>query len=96
MGNGTAPKLSRRMRACVNFANFARNHKLDPFDLAELLTLADKAFHAGEREANTGKSADRQRVQFEAKAKSMRFEVYWPGLLPGLKRRGVHIYLPEC
>jgi hypothetical protein len=63
--------------------------------VAELLTLAEKAFRAGEREANTGRSADPARRRFEAKAKQLRFGVKWPGLLPSLTRAGRDIYLPE-
>lgn len=85
---------SKRYAKCVGFARFVREHRLDPADLAELLTLADRAFRAGEREANTGRSADGARDRFEAKAKAMRFGVKWPGLLPSLTRAGRDIYLP--
>ena len=87
--------MSRRMRSCVAFARFASEHRIDPGDLAELLTLAEKAFKAGEREANTGRSADPARKRFEEKARALRFGVRWPGLLPSLTRAGRDIYLPE-
>jgi len=87
--------MSKRMRSCVAFARFAREHRIDPGELAELLTLAERAFKAGEREANTGRSADPARRRFEAKAKELRFGVRWPGLLPSLTRSGRDIYLPE-
>ena len=55
------------------------------------------AFKAGERECNTGKSkaAEKARDRFEEKAKSMRFGVKWPGLLPSLTKAGRDICLPE-
>lgn len=88
-------RISKRMQSCVSFARFAREHRLEPADLAELLGLAAAAFKAGERECNTGRSADPARRRFEAKAKAMRFGAYWPGLLPALKRRGETIHLPD-
>ena len=87
--------MTRRMRSCVAFARFACEHRIDPGDLAELLALADRAFRAGEREANTGRTAEPARRRFEAKAKELRFGVKWPGLLPSLTRAGRDIYLPE-
>jgi hypothetical protein len=85
---------SKRYAKCISFARFVREHGVEPTDLAELLTLADRAFRAGEREANTGRSADGARERFEAKARGMRFGVKWPGLLPSLTRAGRDIYLP--
>ncbi len=85
--------LTRRMRECVAFAKFAAEHHMDPTDLAELLTLADRAFAAGERECNTGKSADQQRQTFETVAKRHGFGVEWNGLGPTLKKAGRDVYL---
>lgn len=87
-------RLSKSFECKVRFARFAVEHKVDPLDLAELLTLASRAFSAGETEANTGKSADKARERFEAKAKSMGFGTSWPGLLPMLTRGGKDVYLP--
>ena len=88
--------FSKSMEARISFAKFVALHRLQPVDLAELLVLADRAFNAGERECNTGKSAAAMRARdaFEARAKPLRFGVDWPGLLPALKRRGETIHLP--
>lgn len=86
--------FSKAMESRISFARFVRENNLMPVDAAELLVLAERAFKAGERECNTGRSADPARVAFEAKAQAMRFGVKWPGLLPALTRAGRTIYLP--
>lgn len=83
------------MRQNVAFAKFCKGHVVEPYDLAELVTLARQAFTAGEREANGSRSADRERTAFEVKAVEMRFGVEWNGLYPTLKRNGLDIYLPS-
>lgn len=88
--------FSRSMERCISFAKFAQRWRLQPVDLAELLTLADRAFKANVRECNTGKSAERARKAFETRARSLRFQTYWPGLLPALKRCGETIHLPQA
>lgn len=93
----TRPKLSDKLTACVRFARFVRDHDVLPGDLADLLHFARLAFKAGERECNTGVSADKFRDRFEDKAKEMGFGVTWPGLWPVLVagKKGEHITLPE-
>lgn len=88
-------RRSRTLEACVVFARWVQEQRVNYLDLAELLQLARAAFKAGERECNTGRSADKQREAFEAKAGEMGFGVQWPGLWPTLKRDGRDIYLPE-
>lgn len=85
----------RTLQSCVAFARWVEEQRVSYLDLRDLLQLAKKAFSAGERECNTGKSADPQRRAFEVKAKSMGFGVQWPGLCPTLKKDGRDIYLPE-
>jgi hypothetical protein len=68
------------------FARFCADHKIDPHDLAELLALARRAFKAGERECNTGISADPQRERVEDKAEELGWLTRWPGLHPAFCR----------
>ncbi len=91
--------FSSSMESKIRFARFAKEHNVDPVDLAELLVLAQRAFKAGVNKCN--KPGDRYvkananaQAAFEAKAKSLRFGTYWPGLLPGVIRRGERVHLP--
>ena len=72
-----------------------RNHGIDFFAGAELLVLCDRAFKAGEREANTGRSADKFRRRVEDKAKELGLSVRWPGLWPSLFNHKGDINLPS-
>lgn len=93
-------RLSKRMMGCVQFARFAVNHSVDPMELAELLTLADRAFKAGERDCNegsdkSGRAYETAHKRFGVKARELGFEVSWPGLWPQLRRDGHDICLPD-
>jgi len=87
-------RLSKRLTDCVAFARFATEHDVTPHGLAELLTLAARAFSAGERECNTDKPADPARERFEKAAAALGFGVEWNGLAPTLMRDGRSVYLP--
>lgn len=86
--------MTKTMHAHIAFAKFAALHKIDPTDLAHLITYAKRAFKAGERECNEGVSADKHREMFEAKAAALGFGTEWNGLGPTLKKDGQDIYLP--
>lgn len=87
--------LSRGMHDHIAFARFAAEHKIDPTDLARLITLARRASNANVQECNTGKSADNACKRFEEAAIGYGFErVEWNGLGPTLRKNGRDIYLP--
>jgi hypothetical protein len=75
-------RLSKSMTNAVRFAYFAAAHEIDPRDLAELVTLSQRAFSAGERECNTGKDAGPARLKVEGKANTVGFSTEWNGLWP--------------
>lgn len=92
--------ISAKMRSYVAFARFSINNNLTALETAELITLANKAFHAAERWCNTGSARDesansRCKHRFEDKARSLGFSVSWPGLWPLLERNGVEVNLPS-
>lgn len=86
--------ITNKFRQCVSFARFAQREGIEPMDLAELLTLAGRAFRAGERECNTGQTAEPARRAFCVKAEAMGYGVRWPGLCPLLTKDGREIHLP--
>lgn len=88
----------REMRY-VDFARFVQNQGIEAYEVAELCRLAQRAFKAGERYCNSGSDRDarnneRTGERFEIKAKSLGFEVSWPGLWPRLAKDGQDVYLP--
>lgn len=91
---------SRRYDDVVRFANFAREHKLKPFDLAILCDLADKRFKleskiCGFPEYQKYKpKEERLRKDFEELAAKAGFETEWNGLSPTLLKGGQSYYLP--
>ena len=91
---GVSVETVRHWRKTIPYLA-TKTGKAARFSFAELLGLARRAFHAGECEANTGQSADRQRNAFEVKAKALGFSAFWPGLWPELKRKGREIHLPK-
>jgi hypothetical protein len=88
----------------IDFARFCVKHGIEAYDVAELVTLAERAFKAGERLCNSGsdrdnKASERTGEAFEAKAKALGFEVTWPGLWPQLMKADADgvmlaVYLP--
>lgn len=91
-----AVHISDRLAEAVRFAAFCQEQRVHPRDAAQLVTLARRAFKAGERECNvTDCPADKHLERFAAYAKALRFGVRWDGLWPTLTRRGKDIYLPN-
>jgi hypothetical protein len=89
-------RLSKTLQACLRFERFCNEHDVHPADLAELITLARRAFHAGEQACNTGnhRAEDRTADRFRSKALAMGFGVQWPGLWPVLREDGRDVELP--
>ena len=95
---------SRKVMKYVDFARFSINHGIEAWDLAELITLAERAFKAGERYCNSGSERDSRANEvagerFEIKAKALGYKASWPGLWPHLSKvdaDGVErdVYLP--
>lgn len=95
---------SKRAMRCVDFARFCVNQGLEAYDVAELITLAEKSFKAGERYANSGsdrdsKATERAVDRFELKSHLLGFKVSWPGLYPVLMKADADgvvrdVYLP--
>lgn len=89
---------SKSVRNALFFANWCKRHGVDPSDAADLVTLADRAFKAGERKCNTGEdhSYEKWTTEFEKKAATLGFSTSWPGLCPTLKDvDGLDVYLPS-
>jgi hypothetical protein len=88
----------------VDFSRFCVNQGIESYEGAELVTLAERAFKAGERYCNSGSERDSRANEtagerFEIKAKALGFTVSWPGLWPRLEKveaDGVKrdVYLP--
>lgn len=93
---------SDKMMRFVDFARWCNNHNVEALDAAELLTLAQRAKRAGENYCNEGdrqggkyeRANDLAQERFEEKAKSLGFEVRWPGLWPMLRKDGQDVYMP--
>ena len=89
--------LSKDMWRRVGLARFCTNYKLDPLDVAELMTLAGRAFNAGAKGCNqpNKKAEDRTRRNVEAKAEKLGLAVSWPGLNPSFQdAKGFNVNLP--
>lgn len=82
----TRTTIGSKLRGCIAFARFSAKYKIAPADLADLLHYARRSFKAGERECNTGPSADAARRRFEALAAKLGYrQVRWPGLWPQIE-----------
>ncbi len=93
-------RWTKTMESCCTFANFAIEQGLLPYDLAELILLARRAFKAGEKNCNEGSETsslaeDRSGKAFIEKAASLGFGTMWPGLWPTLLKDGKQIHLPS-
>jgi hypothetical protein len=89
------PRLNKRLEACVHFARFCTNHNLQPWDVAELIALADAAARAGARatyEPLVSEEPSRRRV--ESKAGALGLTVTWSGLAPTLYQGDRIVILP--
>lgn len=96
----TRPSLNKSYAFAVAFAKCAALHDFNPVDLAELMTLSDRAFKAGENHCNLGTDAtsakvDRTYRDVEAKACAMGLSVEYPGLYPHFSRADGPVYLPS-
>jgi hypothetical protein len=72
-------------------------HNVEPIDLEELLTLADKAFRVNERDCSYpgyDRKAHKARLAVEHKARQMGCETFWDGLYPRIERNGRPLHLP--
>lgn len=92
-------ELSKVKRFAVNVARFAINNGIDAYDVAELVTLAERAFKAGERYCNSdservSKANDAAQERFEKRARELGFVPSWSGLWPSLTKDGSPVYLP--
>lgn len=80
--------------AC-QIARFAADAGMTVPQACELHKLACRAFSAGVRECNTGKSADKARAKVVEFAESLGLKTSWPGLLATFTRRdGEPLYMP--
>ena len=80
--------MQAKYRFACQIARFASDAGVTVPQACELHKLAARAFSAGERECNTGKSADRQRGNVEEFAESLGLGVEWNGLAPTFTRDG--------
>jgi hypothetical protein len=90
-------EASRKYDRFIQFSRLCRDLNRDGLIVAQLMTLADKAFKAGERECNVpNASAEKQRAALEVFVKdNLRgYKVKWPGLWPMLSRGKFDIHLP--
>jgi hypothetical protein len=78
-------RRNKRLNDCVMFAQWCGNHHVEPCDAAELISLADRAHSAGERD-NT-RSEMKLGRDFADLALRLGFNVEWNGLAPTLIRR---------
>lgn len=97
-------KISKRLAAHVNFANFAINYSVSPFKLAELCQLCKNRFALavkianGIRDAAESKAADRRDdnllKQITALGKELKFDIQFNGAYPSITRDGSSVHLP--
>lgn len=89
--------MQAKYRFACQIARFASDAGMTVPQACELHKLAARAFSAGERECNTGKSADRQRGKVAEYAESLGLKTSWPGLYPTFTRRdGEPLYMPTA
>jgi hypothetical protein len=87
--------MKKSIQFAVNFANFCKNENVDPRELGELLTLINRAFKAGEYDANNGtNTADPWYNKVEAQAASFGWKTQWPGLYPYFTKGDKEIQVP--
>jgi hypothetical protein len=82
-------KLSNKARRFIAFAEFCERNLIPAFDAAELVTLANRVFNAGERG-----DASKEWVRFDKKATELGYETLSYGLWPCLRKDGKDIEIP--
>ena len=92
-------RLSNELCKRVGFAHFCANHEIDPTELAELITLANRAAKAAERVCNAGGSEDDKERKaaraVEDHARALGLATDWPGLYPSFTdANGHNVHLP--
>lgn len=90
-------KLNKTMRVFIECCAFAQREQLQPQDVAELITLAQKCHAAGERLCcGTISITEHDRVieRFDSKASALGYKVEWPGLWPVLRKGDRDVYIP--
>jgi hypothetical protein len=88
--------MKKSIEFAVHFANFCKNENVDARELGELLTLINRAFKAGENDANNGTdTADPWYTKVETQAAKFGWKTQWPGFYPSFKDKdGKAIYVP--
>jgi hypothetical protein len=77
--------LSNKMTFAVHFARTAIKYGIEPYPLAELITLAMRRASAWAADNNNRTNKEpAARAKFEAKAEELGFRVEWPALYPAL------------
>lgn len=90
--------MKKSIEFAVQFAKFCQTNSTDPRELGELLQLINRAFKAGENDANQGTdTADPWYTKVEAQAAKFGWKTQWPGLYPSFTKDGKAVYVPcEC
>ncbi len=84
-------RLPKSLSDAVSLCRFCQREQLDCADVARLIVLARRAFHAGERWCNEGTDATNKRrnnahEQFERMALALGYGTGWAGLWPTLTK----------
>lgn len=98
-------RLGKTLENKINFAKFAIEHKIDPYELAVLCHLVNKRFNFAVKTANTrmdqaasersDKRDDDHMQRIADKALSLGFtDVVFSSLYPSMKKDGRDIHLP--
>ncbi len=102
-------RLPKSLSDAVVLCRFCERQGLDCADVARLIVLARRAFHAGERWCNEGTNATQDRRNkahdaLERMAATMGFGITWGGLWPTLTKPApegngvpgpIYVYLPD-
>lgn len=90
-------KLTSRESFALSVCRFASETGIPVRAVIELVRLANRAFKAGEYQANTGdgRRFERASAAFEKEAEWHGLVVQWPGLWPSLTYAGRNVELPS-
>jgi len=78
--------INKTLRFSIQFSRFAEEFNIPPYELAQMITAANAGVKAYERDDMTAYKRHTDRV--EELAKSLAYEVDWPGLWPCLQKIG--------